>query len=263
VADSKGSSGGEGLSLQTLVIAAGASAAAAIVVSHLWSDGTVIAAAMTPVIVAIVKEMLARPMESELVKKPVKHVSRLASGRRPVAGRAATRARTGTQSPDPTSVPPPPPTAPRGLRPDPGAGNGDVAQGDPLLSPRRTYGRPRPRRRLHVKVAVVTGLLAFVIAALVLTVPELLFGGAVGAHQSTTFFGGGSSKSESKKDNGTGTSTKPDQGKPSDQQTTPATPPPTTGSGTPTTTTPAPTSPQQTTPQQTSPVPPVPSPPSP
>jgi hypothetical protein len=258
VADNKGSSGGEGLSLQTLVIAAAASAAAAIIVSHVWKDGTVIAAAMTPVIVSVVKEMLARPMESELVKKPVKQVSRIASGRRPVAGRAATRARPGTRSPDPTYVPPP--TASRSVRPDPAAANGDAAQGDPLLSPRRTYGRPR--RRLHVKVAVVTGLLAFVIAALVLTVPELLFGGAVSGHRSTTFFGGGSSKTESKKKD-TGTTTQPDQSKPRDQTTTPATPPPTTGDNTQTTTTPAPTTPQQTTPQQTSPVPPAPSPPTP
>src|SRR4051795_8035155 len=78
--------GGEGLSLQTLVIAAAASAAAAVIVSHVWKNGTVVAAAMTPVIVAIVKEMLARPMESELVRKPV---SKIASGSRVVVTGAA------------------------------------------------------------------------------------------------------------------------------------------------------------------------------
>jgi uncharacterized membrane protein YvlD (DUF360 family) len=67
----KGTGGGEGLSLQTLVVAAIAAAVAAVVVSHLWKDGTVIAAAMTPVIVAITKEMIQRPMESDLVRKPV------------------------------------------------------------------------------------------------------------------------------------------------------------------------------------------------
>src|SRR3954452_7480546 len=66
--------GGESLSLQTLVIAAAASAAAAVIVSHLWKDGTVVAAAMTPVIVAIVKEMPARPMESDLVRKDVSKI---------------------------------------------------------------------------------------------------------------------------------------------------------------------------------------------
>jgi hypothetical protein len=262
VAESKVNRGGESLSLQTLVIAAAASAAAAIVVSHVWKDGTVIAAAMTPVIVSIVKEMLARPMESELVKKPVQQVSRLASGRRPVAGRSGTRARTGTGPPDPTYIPPPPPAERRGVRPDPGAANGDGPHGDPLLSPRRTYGRPGGRRRLHVKVAVVTGLLAFVIAALVLTVPELLFGGSVSGHRSTTLFGGSNSKTDSKKKD-SGTTTQPDQQKPKDQTTTPATPPPTTDSQTPTTTTPAPTSPSQSPPPQASPVPTTPSPPAP
>src|SRR3954470_19521771 len=89
MAEGKGTAGGESLSLQTLVVAAGASAVAAIVVSHLWKNGTVIAAAMTPVIVAITKEMLARPMESELGRKPVQQVGRLASsGRLVVPGRA-------------------------------------------------------------------------------------------------------------------------------------------------------------------------------
>src|SRR4051794_3446426 len=74
--------GGESLSLQTLLIAAAASAAAAVVVSHLWKGGTVIPAAMTPVPVAFVKELLPKPMESEIVRKPVQQVSRVASSSR-------------------------------------------------------------------------------------------------------------------------------------------------------------------------------------
>src|SRR3954469_7961758 len=101
MAEGKGTGGGESLSLQTLVVAAGASAVAAIVVSHLWKGGTVIAAAMTPVIVAITKELLSRPMESELVRKPVQQVGRLASGRIVVPGRTAARSsgETGTLPP--------------------------------------------------------------------------------------------------------------------------------------------------------------------
>ena len=259
MAEGKRSGGGESLSLQTLVIAAAASATAAIVVSHVWREGTVIAAAMTPVIVSIVKELLARPMESELVKKPVQQVSsRIASGRRVAVGRGGGGAGTAPRTPERY-----PPAEPPAARPDPGALNGDMTQGDPLMSPRRTYGRPRRGRRLHVKLAIVTGLLAFAIAAAVLTLPELLFGGAVTSHHSTTFFGGGSSSKSKEKD--TRTTTQPEQQKPGDQTTTPATPPPTTGQKTPTTTTPAPatTTPQQTTPQQTAPVPPSPAPPTP
>ena len=88
MAEGKGTGGGEGLSLQTLVVAALASGVAAVVVSHIWKDGTVIAAAMTPVIVAIAKELITRPMESELVRKPVSQVGRLASGRLAVPGRS-------------------------------------------------------------------------------------------------------------------------------------------------------------------------------
>ncbi|MEA2441049.1 MAG: hypothetical protein QOH76_2473 [Thermoleophilaceae bacterium] len=251
--ESKGNAGGESLSLQTLVIAAGASAAAAVVVSHLWKDGTVIAAAMTPVIVAIVKELLARPMESEIVRKPVKQVSRIASSRLSVPSRTPTGG----------DVDPPSPTEPGDLRRDYGHGDG-VPPTEPQLTPMRTYGRTR-RRPIHLKVAIVTGLVAFLIAAAVLTLPELLFGGAISSRHDTTLFGGGgSSKSDKQKSNDKGTTTQQNQPKPSNQTTTPA---PTTGSKPPARTTPAPTSPrttpQQTSPQQTTPLPTTPTTPAP
>jgi hypothetical protein len=52
------------LSIRTLVIASVASAAAAVVTSQFWIRGTWISAAMTPVIVAIVSEMLHKPTEA-------------------------------------------------------------------------------------------------------------------------------------------------------------------------------------------------------
>jgi uncharacterized membrane protein YvlD (DUF360 family) len=249
--------GGESLSLQTLVVAAAASAAAAVVVSHLWKDGTVLAAAMTPVIVAIVKELLQKPMESELVKRPV---SKIASGSRavistaPVAGRRARVAERGHGDP---LMPddPPPATEPRGVRSDPG------------MTPIRTYGGSSRRRPVHLKIALITGLIAFVIAAAALTLPELIFGGAVSSHHSTTLFGGGS-KSDAKngkEGNDQKQTTQPDQQNPGDRQTTPATPAPNPDEPTQTTTTPSSTTPQQpppqTTPQQTTPVPTTPTPP--
>src|SRR3954447_23226782 len=199
--------GGEGLSLQTLVLAAASSAAAAIIVSHVWKNGTVVAAAMTPVIVAVVKELLAKPMESELVRKPVQQVSRVASSsRRRVAGGVGVR----TEGVAPPSVRPPveppstehPPTERRSAPSDgglPGENGFPPAAGDGCLTPMRTYGRA-PRRRLHLKVAIITGLVAFLIAAAALTLPELIFGGAISSHHSTTLFGGSSSsKSDEKK----------------------------------------------------------------
>src|SRR4030081_3591717 len=52
------------LSIRTLGIASVASAAAAVVTSQFWIHGTWIAAAMTPVIVSVVSELLHRPTEA-------------------------------------------------------------------------------------------------------------------------------------------------------------------------------------------------------
>jgi uncharacterized membrane protein YvlD (DUF360 family) len=257
MAEGNRTGGGEGLSLQTLVVAAGASAVAAIIVSHLWKDGTVIAAAMTPVIVAISKELIARPMESELVRRPVQQVGRLASS----SGRLAVPGRTGTRSSGETDVMPPPeerPTAPAG---DGGSPPDDGEQ----LTPIRTYGRSR-RRPIHLKVALITGLVAFVIAAAVLTLPELIFGGAISSHRSTTLFGGGAGgkKTDKGKNQQNKTSTQPQQSKQQNKQTTPAAPPSSSTTKPPPTSGPSSTtpqkSPQQTTPQQTSPIPTTPAP---
>jgi hypothetical protein len=259
MAEGNRTGGGEGLSLQTLVVAAAASGVAAIVVSHLWKDGTVIAAAMTPVIVAIAKELITRPMESEIVRKPVQQVGRLASsGRLTVPGRA------GTGSSGETRVLPP-----TGERPAaPGNGGGPQTGDGEGITPIRTYGRGR-RRPIHLKIALITGLVAFVIAAAVLTLPELIFGGAISSHHSTTLFGGGSSKSKSdrSKNQRNNTSTQPQQSKPQNGQTTPAAPPASGSTSKPPPTSPSSTtpqsSPQQTAPQQTSPVPTTPTTPAP
>jgi hypothetical protein len=248
MAEGKPSGGGESLSLQTLVVAAIASAVAAIVVSHLWKDGTVVAAAMTPVIVAIVKELVSKPMESELVRRPVQQVGRLAS-----SGRLVVPGRAGARSSGETRVLPP-------------------TEDGEAPAPIRTYGHTPRLRRVHLKIALITGLVAFAIAAAALTLPELIFGGAISSHHSTTLFGGGGgskSKSDKNKSQQNGnTGTQPQQSKPQNGQTTPAAPPasggttkppPTSG---PQSTTPQ-SSPQQTTPQQTSPVPTTPTPPTP
>jgi hypothetical protein len=211
----------EGLSLQTLVIAAVASGVAAVTVSHLWKGGTVFAAAMTPVVVALVKEALHKPMQSEVVRRSA------TSARRVVAGTAAARIEAARQeSPYPGAIPTPPPPPP-----DANGASGDLTQGDVLLThPRRSYGGGgAPRRRLHLKLAIATGLLAFVIAAAVLTVPELVFGGAVSSGHRTTIFGGSTSENKTN----------------TDQQKTNTTPQQSTQ--------PSPTTPQSTTPQATTP----------
>src|SRR5215211_4819879 len=69
MADKPEQKSGGGLSIQTLLISAVAAVAAATVVPMIWEHGTILATAMTPVVVALVSEGL---------KKPVQHVSSVA-----------------------------------------------------------------------------------------------------------------------------------------------------------------------------------------
>ena len=170
------------LNMRTLVIASSASAAAALLTSQLWIAGTWIAAAMTPVIVALVSEMLHRPTE---------RIARSLTADRaalPAAGGAAPPPRPGAdvlpeRAPQEPGAGPEPPRPPR-----PGTGS---------EAPVRVYrsggagGRPAPtrRRKIAYRAVFATAGLAFVIAIAVITVPELLAGGSIGRNDGgTTFF---------------------------------------------------------------------------
>ena len=173
---------GSGLSIQTLLISAAAAVVAATIVPMFWEHGTIFATAMTPVIVALVSEGL---------RKPVQHVSA-------VAPRVARRSGTGAalRRYEPTAA---------GTR-DPerfGARGEGVERFEPLPEHLRDdapstrdddpFGlrteRKEPRPRL--KIALITGALAFVIAAGVVTASELaLFGGSVAGDRRTSLFGG-------------------------------------------------------------------------
>src|SRR4051812_7633579 len=137
------------LSLRTLAIASLASATAAIITSQFWTGGTPIAAAVTPVIVALVSEMLHRPTE--------------AIARRITSERTAILPADLLQKERPPEGPPPePPPSDEPRREEP---------------PVRVYGKqrlPRRRRKIAVGVVATTALLAFAIAAFALTVPELI-----------------------------------------------------------------------------------------
>ena len=246
---------GGGLSVRTLAIASLASAAAATVVSRVFPPGTVYASAFTPVIVAAV---------SELLNRPVDRVTSLREQRRTLIRqqRATETSRVLGEEPNPLRGAPSFAQGAEGFDDEPTAGNGHRTGGDPLEGV-RIHGRRR--RVLHPKVWIATGLIAFAVAVAALTLPELIFGGAISSHHGTTLFGGGSAKSKSKNKNQQNTtSTQPQQSKPKNGQTTPATPAPSSGTTSPSQTTPQSTapqkSPQQTTPQQTSPIPTTPAP---
>lgn len=141
-------------SVLTLAIASASSVVAAIVVSRIWGPGTVIGAAATPVIITLVGELLKKPAE----KITVVRVSP-----------------TGTEVHE------------RSVRGDGAASADRAAHGE--LSQRSVH---RSRRR-PVAIALATGLLAFVIGAVVLTSSELVLGDSSVASggKRTTVFGGG------------------------------------------------------------------------
>jgi len=155
------------LELSTLVLSAIASAAAAYVTARLWAPGTLFSAAMTPVIVALVKEGLRRP--AEVVTASVPAQRRRA---RPLPADLPERLDAG-------AAPPYPP-------PQPGAAEGPV----------RIYSTRG--RRLRWRLALLTGVLGFVACVVLYTVPELIAGGSVGrpGHE-TTLWGGKRSTSSS------------------------------------------------------------------
>jgi hypothetical protein len=152
-----------GLSVHTLLIAGAASAAAAFVIPLFWEPGTVFAAAMTPIIVAVVSEGLKRPAES------VKSVA--AARRTPTRGYA----RDPHADFDPLAPPPP-----------------EDLEALPETTSQRTVQSSRgfkltPRQW---KLALATGALAFVLAVAFVTASELIAGEKVGgASNPTTFFG--------------------------------------------------------------------------
>ena len=218
--DRRSSNGGNHLSPQTLIVASLASLTAAIVVSTFWQGGTPIAAALTPVVVAIA---------SELYSRPARRISELGA-------RAAerTRARQGARYEAPREHVRVGGGPPRRLQDD----RPPLSEPD-APGPIRVYrSQSAGRRRIHLKAAIATAAVAFAIAAVVLTVPELVFGGSVASHGKTTLFGGSTHKSRSK----------------SKTQTTPSTTTPTSSTPTQTSTTTTPSAPPaQTTPQTTTP----------
>jgi hypothetical protein len=181
-----------GLSVTTLLLASASAAAAAMIVPMIWQRGTLVAAAVTPVIVSLV---------SEALKRPVERVSSVGVWRRTPSGTAVREPgeRVPSLTIDEGAVR-------RREEPfDPLAAGRDerwevapAAREDPfgLREPERRSRRPRR----PVLIAVVTGLLAFAIAAVVVTASELaIFGDSVSRPQRTTFFGGAPSKAPAEK----------------------------------------------------------------
>jgi hypothetical protein len=192
-----------GPSLLTLAIASASSVVAAIVVSRIWGPGTIIGAAATPVIVTFVGELLKKPAE----KITVVRVS-------PTGTQVHERAAPTSERDVPLSPPPAP----------------------GMAAPSEHRSRRRP-----LAIALATGLLAFVIGAVVLTSSELVLGNAsVASGDRRTTLGGGGTKESARKEKEKKAPATPTTSTPTETKATtvPA----------PSTTTSAPTTPTETTP---------------
>ena len=179
--------------VRTLVIASIGSAAAAVITSQFWIAGTPIAAAMTPVIVALVSEMLHRPTE-KIAERFTAETDAL---------------------PEAAGAGPPP------------------KQAEPPARDVTLY--TSPRRGLPWRTILVTGVLAFVIGAAIITLPELIAGQSLGKGDGKTSILGENGRADrNREDEDEGRSQEEEQQ--TVTETVPAPPPPQ-------------TAPQQTTPQ--------------
>jgi hypothetical protein len=164
---------GGGLSVKTLLIAGAASAVTAVVGPLLWRPGTLIAAALTPIIVALVTEALKKPVDTVTAVTARKTTDRLA-GVRAVGTRTP---RDAEETFDPLA----PPTADELAR-----------LNAPAPPPRRVQRRRRLLTPRQWKIGLATGLIAFLGAAAVVTASELaIFGDSVTSkRERTSLFGG-------------------------------------------------------------------------
>jgi hypothetical protein len=182
---SNGKQSGGGLSPKTLLIAGAASAITTIIVPLLWRPGTLYAAAATPVVVALVTEALKRPVDT--VTAATARSAAALSSKSKTAQAVTGGTGTAVQEPDAeeTFDPLAPPTADELAR-----------LNAPAPPPPRTDER-RGGSGHRWKVAIVTGLLAFVAAAAVVTFLELtVFGDSVtSGKERTSLFGGSTRRS--------------------------------------------------------------------
>jgi len=145
------------LNTRTLTIASVASASAAAVTSQLWIAGTWIAAALTPVLVAVISEALHRPTE---------RVARAWTAEREPRASTTRRAQTATRA-EPAAVTGS--SGPVRVYRQTSRGVSESERGRPTLS----------GRRIPWRAVLLTGAAAFAIAIATITVVDLASTGSV------------------------------------------------------------------------------------
>lgn len=195
------------LSVRTLVIASISSAVAAVVVSQFWKGGTAPAAALTPVIVSLVSELLHKPTQAISARVTSDRTAVLPEG----AGAGAPAQKTEVaaaaapaqdfEGPKPASEERPPPLRESGAEPVP---SDEREPREAAISYHRSSANGRAgggQRRFSVRIVAATAALAILIAAAVITIPELIARDSLGKTSGgTTLFGGGTKGSDETRD---------------------------------------------------------------
>ncbi len=198
------------LSVQTLAIASISSALAAVIVSQFWKSGTAPAAAITPVVITVLSEMLHKPTQVIKSKVTGERTALLPEGAGAGAPAQKTEVAVGAPAADHEASRPAAEERPPPLRDE----DGDAVPSDERATREApisyhkagTNGGPPStfdslRQRVNMKIVVATAALAFVIGAAILTVPELVTGGSVGKTSGgTTLFGGDRSSNTADED---------------------------------------------------------------
>ena len=245
------------LNMRTLVIASAASAAAALLTSQLWIAGTWIAAAMTPVIVSLVSEVLNRPTE-RIARSFTSDRGPLAAAggagrpaapeadplpdralREPAEGAGQARPPRNLGSEAPIRVyragEASPRSGRRATRVAAGGGRGGGGRGIGAGAPDRGPGARGPvlgapgmpptgrgpstrRRKIAFGAVFGTAAIAFVIAVAALTLPELVAGGSVGKNDGRTTFFGGKKSNQSQEKQAPQNTTEEEQPAPEEEQ---------------------------------------------
>jgi hypothetical protein len=183
------------LNTRTLTIASIASASAAAVTSQLWIAGTWIAAALTPVLVALI---------SEAVHRPTERIARAWTAERGEARSSRAISPTRTEPMAVTGTPGPV----RVYR------TGDSGRGSPTLL---------TKRRIAIGTVVATAAIACVIGLVTLTTVDLVSGGSVGKGSSRFTLAGGGGKNNAKDEkDGASRQQQQEEQSPRQQESTPS-----------------------------------------
>jgi len=194
------------LSVRTLAVASISSVVAAIVVSQFWKGGTAPAAAVTPVIVSLVSELLHKPSQAITARVTSERTAVLPGGTGARAPAEKTEVAAGAPAPDlkgskPASQERQPPLRESGEEPV----SSDTSEArEPAVTYHRAGANGRPGgggRKFPVRIVAATAALAILIGAAILTVPELIAGDSLGkTGGGTTLFGGGKNTADKPQD---------------------------------------------------------------